>query len=275
MPGPLDQSFIKQYEAEVHAAYQRQGSKLRNTVRNSNNVVGATDTFQKVGKGTASTKTPKGLVPTMNVDHTPVEVTLQDFYAGDWNDAMDNLKTNIDERQVITNAGAYALGRKTDDLIITALSGATTNTIAHGGTGMTITKALKAMENLGEQDVPMDDGQVWSIIGWQQWNNMLTNEEFVNSQWIGPDDMPFKTGMYGKKWNGQFWMPHSGLPAAGGIRKCFMYHMTSVGHSSGSEVKSDITWHGDRASWFINNMMSQGAGLIDELGVCIINCQET
>ena len=54
----------------------------------------------------------------MNIDHTPVECFLTDYYAGDWVDQMDELKTNIDERTVITNAGAYALGRKTDELII-------------------------------------------------------------------------------------------------------------------------------------------------------------
>ena len=57
-----------------------------------------------------------------------------DYYAGDWFDQLDALKTNIDERQVIANAGAYALGRKTDDLIIAALTG-TSQTITDGGHG--------------------------------------------------------------------------------------------------------------------------------------------
>ena len=29
----IDQSFIRQFEAEVHESYQRMGSKLRQTVR--------------------------------------------------------------------------------------------------------------------------------------------------------------------------------------------------------------------------------------------------
>ncbi|HEY8189893.1 MAG TPA: phage capsid protein, partial [Micavibrio sp.] len=48
-----------------------------------------------------------------------------------------------------------------------------------------------------------------------------------------------------------------------------------VGHASGSDVQTDITWHGDRASNFVNNMMSQGAGLIDANGVVVIGCDET
>ena len=73
----------------------------------------------------------------MNLDHTNVECTLEDYYAGDWVDHLDELKTNIDERQVIANAGAYALGRKSDEMIITALDGATTNVIADGNVGLT------------------------------------------------------------------------------------------------------------------------------------------
>ena len=62
------------------------------------------------------------MVPVMNVIHSSVECFLSDYYAGDWIDQLDELKTNIDERQVIANAGAYALGRKTDDLIVAAFA---------------------------------------------------------------------------------------------------------------------------------------------------------
>ena len=59
MATTIDQAFIKQFEREVHEAYQRQGSKLKNTVRSVNNVKGASTVFQKVGKGTASTKSTR------------------------------------------------------------------------------------------------------------------------------------------------------------------------------------------------------------------------
>ena len=106
MSTSIAQAFVKQFEREVHESYQRMGSKLRNTVRSKNNVQGASTVFQKVGKGAASTKARHGQVPVMNVDHTPVECSLYDFYAGDWVDRLDELKINIDERQIIANAGS-------------------------------------------------------------------------------------------------------------------------------------------------------------------------
>lgn len=275
MATTIDQAFIRQFEREVHESYQRQGSRLRNTVRTINNVKGASTVFQKVGKGTASTKSTHGMVPVMNLTHSNVEVTLQDYYAGDWVDRLDELKTNIDERQVIASAGAGALGRKTDELIIDALSAASANTITDANTGLTKAKVLEAFETFGANDVP-DDGGRFAVIGWKQWSDLLQIEEFVNADYIGAQNLPFATITQAKFWLGTVWIPHSGLPVDGNdIRSCFYYHRTAVGHASGSDVQTDITWHGDRAAHFVNNMMSQGSGLIDEAGIVTINCDET
>ncbi len=275
MSTSIDQAFIKQFEREVHESYQRQGSKLRATIRTINDVVGSTAVFQKVGAGTASTKASGAMVPVMNLDHSNVEVTLQDFYAGDWVDRLDELKTNIDERQVIANAGAYALGRKTDEMIIDSLAAASTNVIADGNTGLTKSKILEAFETFGENDIP-DDSQRFAVVGWKQWSELLTLEEFVSAEYIGSEALPYAAATQAKMWLGTLWLPHSGLPIDGSdIRSCFFYHKTAVGHAVSSDIQTDITWHGDRAAHFVNNMMSQGAGLIDEDGIVVINCDET
>jgi hypothetical protein len=268
----IDQAFIKQFEEEVHQAYQRMGSKLRNTVRMKNGVRGSSTVFQKVGKGAASTKARHGKVPVMNVDHTPVECQLQDFYAGDWVDQLDELKINIDERQVLASAGAFALGRKTDELIISALDG-TPNVAGAGTDGLTKTKVLEAFEMLGEKDVP-DDGQRYAVIGWKQWSDLLDIPEFASADFVGPDDLPWR-GTQAKHWLGTLWFPHSGLPLSTGVRTCFWYHKSAIGHAIGQEVVTDITWHGDRAAHFVSNSMSQGASLIDADGVIELPCLES
>ena len=267
----IDKSFIEHFQADVHQAYQRMGSKLRNTVRVKNGVKGATTTFQKVGKGVASVKARHGYVPVMNVDHEPVRCDLQDYYAGDWVDALDELKVNHDEKMVLANAGAYALGRKTDDLIIAAM-GKTTTKIANNDSGLVLDKVLQAFEKLGTNDVP-DDGQRYAIVGWKQWSELLTIKEFASSDYVGNDDLPWK-GTQAKRWLGTLWMPHSGLPEVEGARACFWYHRTAIGHGVGADVQTDITWHGDRAAHFVSNSMSQGATLIDDAGVVRLLAKE-
>lgn len=275
MAATIDQAFVKQFEREVHESFQRQGSKLRNTVRIVNNVVGSEAVFQKVGKGTASTKSTHGMVPVMNLDHSAVTATLQDFYVGDWVDRLDELKANIDERQVIANAGAYALGRKADELIITQLATVGSGQeIADGNVGMTLDKVLAALTMLGDADVP-DDGERYAVIGWKQWSELLKIDEFASADFVGPDELPYRATMQAKRWLGSLWIPHSGLPKDGSdIRSCFWYHKSAVGHAAGTDVTTDITWHGDRAAHFVNNMMSQGSALIDSSGVVEIKCNE-
>ena len=93
--GQIDAAFVKQFEAEVHEAYQRQGSKLRPTVRSKTGVRGASTVFPRVGKGTAAAKSRAGQVPLMNLDHATVECFLQDYYAGEWIDRLDEVIDHI------------------------------------------------------------------------------------------------------------------------------------------------------------------------------------
>ena len=134
MAATITEAFITQFEAEVHLAYQRMGSKLKNTVRVVNNVVGNTVRFQKVAKGSASTKARHAEVVAMDLAHTNVDATISDYYASEYVDKLDLLKTNIDERNVVAQNAAYALGRKTDSLLTTEWATGTTITTAGGMT---------------------------------------------------------------------------------------------------------------------------------------------
>ncbi|WP_431283336.1 phage capsid protein [Humitalea sp. 24SJ18S-53] len=273
----IDLAFAKQFESEVKDAYQRQGSKLRQTVRSKSDVKGASTVFPKVGRGTAAAKARNGVVPVMNLQYSNAECFLQDYYAGEWVDRLDEIKTNMEERQVVANAGAYALGRKTDELIIAALDTATAEAVgtAPGTTdadGLTKEKVLLAFETLGAADVP-DDGQRYAVVGWKQWSQLLQIQEFADSRYIGDADLPWK-GAQAKSWLGAMWMPHSGLTKSGALRFCYFFHKTAVGHASAQDVVTDVSWHGDHAAHFILNMMSQGAVLIDGAGVVRMRAAE-
>ena len=269
MSNSIEQSFVKQFEADVHLAYQQMGTKLRSTIRSKSGVVGLSTTFQKIGRGTASTKSRHGLVPVMNLDHEPVECVLVDYYAGDWVDALDELKTNIDERRVVAAAGAYALGRKTDELIANAMNQAES---AVEGDAISKDVVLAAIEQLNANDVP-DDGRRFCVVGVRQWNELLGIEEFVSSDYVG-DDLTMVNGFETKKWLGVNWVLYNALPSDAEGRSCFMYHASAVGHACGQEVKTDIPWNGERAAHFISNSMSQGAVLIDNDGIVRIKCEE-
>lgn len=258
----ISTSFIEEFESGVHMAYQRQGSKLRGTIRTANGVKNKT-TFQKIGKGFATTKARHGNVAPMNLEHTNVNVTLEDYFAGEWIDDLDQLRINHDEMMVAQQSGAYALGRKTDDLIIAAMD-ATSSTLPETTNGITLPWAFSLMEAFGNADVP-DDGQRYCVVGWEQWSQLMDLDEFSRAEYIGTEQLPFQNSITAKNWLGFTWFPFSGLDSVNSDadRKCFAWHSSSVGHAIGTDVSSNMQYHNDKDAYFVLNKMQMNATLID------------
>ena len=262
MANTIDQAFIKQFETEVHMAYQRMGSKLRNTIR-STNVSGSTARFQKIGTGSASTKSRNGNVTPMELVHTNVEVSMSDFYAAEYIDKLDELKTNINERQAVAQSAAAALGRKTDELIITAMDAGANATQIHD-TGSALEKAdlLSLFETMGTADVP-EDGQRYLAMSPAGYADLFAINEFASSDFVGPQNLPFAGGMTMKEFLG--FKIFSTSAVAGG--KNFAYHTTAVGIGVNSDVQTEVNYVAEKVSHLATSMMSMGAVAIDDNGI--------
>ena len=262
MANTIDQAFIKQFETEVHMAYQRMGSKLRNTIR-STNVTGSTARFQKIGTGSASTKSRNGNVSPMELVHTNVEVSMSDFYAAEYIDKLDELKTNINERQAVAQSAAAALGRKTDELIIAAMDAGANSTQIHD-TGSALAKAdlLSLFETMGTADVP-EDGQRYLAMSPAGYADLFAINEFASSDFVGPQNLPFAGGMTMKEFLG--FKIFSTSAVAGG--KNFAYHTTAVGIGVNSDVQTEVNYVAEKVSHLATSMMSMGAVAIDDNGI--------
>ena len=291
MSTSIDISFITEYEAKVHEVFQRKGSYLKDAVRIKDNVIGSTAVFQKIGKGTATTKARHGTITPMNQTHTAPSVTLADFYAGDWVDKLDEAKININERDAIASGGAMALGRKVDDQITTVLDTTTQTpvTLTVTNKGNVLATAIEFAESAWANDVP-NDGEVFSAVTPRYWSQLSTLREFSGAEFVMADGMPFKAGpaigrSKWKDWNGIKWKMQTGLPGATtATAKVFIWHKTAIGYAiaqsagniAGNEaVAADITWHGDRAAHFVNHMMSGNSVMIDDTGVIEGNLDDT
>lgn len=282
MSTTIDASFTRKYETEVHHIFQREGGYLRPTVRMKTNIVGKSTTFQKIGKGTATTKARHGVITPMNQDHTPIECTLADFYAGDWVDKLDEAKVQHDEREAIAKGGAWALGRKVDDQIITQLDATTQTAVPWTVTSAAaIENSLLLMSEALDSNDVANDGMRFGALTPKAWAFALKVESFSSADYVGGDGLPFKAGapLGGrfKDWMNIKWTVHSGLPNAGAAgAKVFVWSKMALGYATGKhagnvaenqQVSADITWHGDRAAHFVNHMMSGGGCLIDDTGV--------
>lgn len=272
MSTTVSNAFVTQYVEMVHQAYQAQGSKMRQTVRLQTEVEGSKCVFQKIGKGAAGKKTRHGNVPLMNLNHSNVSCTLSDWYAAEYIDKLDELKDKSDEKQVAANAGAWALGRKIDELIITKLEGAA-NVVAEAAAGLTKDKILQAFGTLNANDVP-DDGHRFAVVGPHQWNELLNIQEFKSSDYAG-EQYAWLKGTESRTWLGITWMFHTGLPLdEAGMRKCYIYHRNAAGLAEGQKVQAFVDWVPEKAAHLVDHMLSAGACLIDPDGVVEIQCDD-
>jgi hypothetical protein len=281
MSSSINNAFITQFEAEVHMAYQRMGAKLKNLVRVVNGVSGESVKFQKVGTGEATSKARHAEVVAMNISHTNVTATLADFYASDYVDRLDELKTNIDERQVIANNAAYALGRKTDSIITDAMASATTlanNAGAQGGTVSTdlnIDKFKEMQALFGSNDVPDDNQRYWAI-GPNQWSDLLADDQWTRLEYIGSGELPFSGMNYtAKRFLGFLTFVHSGLDTSGSTdRHTIAWHKSSMGLGVGSEVRTEVNYIPEKVAHLMTSYLSMGSVLIDTNGIRVQKCAE-
>lgn len=262
----ISDAFIKQYESEVHVAYQRMGSKFRNTVRSKNGINGTSTFFQKVSAGSAAQKSRHGNVSPMNLDHSSVECTLADWYAADYVDKLDELKINIDERTIVAENAAAALGRQTDAIILAAMANRTQVQTEAGTTRLTVGKINTEFARFGNQDIPDDGNRFWAV-GPFQWVDLLGINAFSSSDYVGFDQLPYKAGMSAKIWMTFMWWQFSGLPVTTNIFRTYAYHRRSVGHAIGADITTEVNYIPEKVSNLITSMMSMGAVLIDTTAI--------
>lgn len=290
MATSITNAFIGDYNADVHHVFQREGSMLKPAVYEKSGVVGSTAYFEKLGTGTATTKSRHGTITPMNVNHTQPSATLLDFYAGDWVDKLDEAKTNIEVQRNYARAGAYALGRRLDEELLTTLDTTTQSVVTFAVTSAAAIQAslLGMAEALDSNGVP-NDGMRYAILSPRAYAQAMTVESFASADYVGSNGLPFENGAPGHRrwrdWMGIKWGMHNANPGVGtATSKVFAWHKNAMGLAiaksagnvaSNEAVAADITWHGDRAAHFINHMMSFGTVMIDDTGVIEAQLDDT
>lgn len=263
MANSIDTAFIKQFESEVHMAYQRMGSKLRGTVRTAGNVAGSVVRFQKIGTGSASTKSRNGSITPMELTHTTVEATMADHYAAEYIDKLDELKTNIDERQAVATSAAAALGRKTDEILYTAMDAGANSTQIHD-TSSALEKAdlLSLFETFGSANIP-EDGNRYLAMHPKGYADLFLINEFASSDFVGEQNLPYAGGMTMKEFLGFKIFSTSAITAG----KNMAYHTSAIGLGVNADVSTEVNYVPEKASHLATSMMSMGAVVIDDNGI--------
>lgn len=143
----VDKAFVQQFSANlIHLAQQR-GSKLAGTVMRKD-VTGKYAHFDRLGATSAQKRTTRhGDTPLIDTPHSRRRVGLDDYEWADLIDQQDEVRMLIDPKSAYAQAGAWALGRTLDDLIVSAATG---NAVSVSAADAASNVALPAAQTIDE-----------------------------------------------------------------------------------------------------------------------------
>lgn len=268
MASTIDVSFIEQYNAMLHVRYENQGFLYRGMTREGT-VVGTKCYWQRFGGFTATDKSRNGQVELQDPTHTRVEATMVDKYVGSIVDDLDLMKQNVDEMRAHAHGQMTALGREFDAGIRTTMAAGADSDIGPGdGTTLALTHMNAVGEKLILENAPMD-GRCYAAVGARTWSKMLTIPEFVNLDYVGPDQLPYAGGMTAKRWRGILWWvdPLIAYNDTTKVETNLIWHQDAVGHGTNKQPSTDIGWERLHQAHAFVSSMSQGSAVIEPKGV--------
>lgn len=284
MANTISEAFVEQFKSNVYQLSQQRGSRLGGTVR-IESLVGNVHNFERLDSVAAQQKTGRHAdTPVLDAPHSRRRVSPEDWEWGDLVDREDKLRLIINPESEYAIAGANALGRAKDDLIIAAFNGDATdgagsavsfpagNIIDVGDVtnGLTLDKILEAQEALNANEVPDEDR--YFCYGSRQLRNLLNITE-ITSQ----DYNTVRTLMAGQvsTFLGFQWIRSERLALATDTRSCFAWHRQSMGLAINEDMFARIAERADKSfAWQVYCRMTLNATRIEEEGVIQIDCSE-
>ena len=286
----VNKAFVQKFrDSWIHLA-QQQGSKLRETVRVHENVVGKYDHFDRVGSTSARIIASRHAdTPLIDTPHSRRRIVLSDYNWADLVDRADEQKMLSSPTSEYLKAGVWAMGRKIDDVIISSFDGNSTsisaddssssvsfasgNSIADGNTGLTLAKITNASKLLSDSDVDPDEDRYFVV-------SPAAVEDMLNTTGITSADYNSVRVLMDSKisnFMGFRWIMSTRLPVdSSDIRSCFAYTKSAMGLSIGMDIITSIDKRPDK-----NNslqpyaQMSIGATRIEEEKIVRVYVDET
>ena len=277
----LDNLEVKEFEKEVHNAYQAEGNSLAPCTR-YRRIAGNKTQFPILGILGASERTIGTPVVATNQAASSVVIETTKYSVAQWSDIFLQGEVNFDAKQESAKAVALAAGRKVDQIVIDALElvdGSYTNTVgvAIGGsnTNLNVAKLAEAAGQLDINNVPDSDrvGVIHSNS-----HKALTQETTVASSDYNSNRV-LKDGKIGGYYGFDFKKfgnlgEENGLALAANVRNNFFFHKSSIGLVMGMEIDVQIEYHQDYGAHLVTAFFSAGAKVIDELGISFVDTYE-
>lgn len=267
---------VTEFDSMVKHAFQN-ASLLRDTVTVRNNVIGDTYKFRAMGKGLANQKATSADVDPMDVAHSLITATLQNWNAPEYTDIFDQAEVNFDEKQELATTIAGALGRRLDQLVIAAMDAASPTAVGTGGTGLVATDLIDAKVELVKQGV--GSGDLYCAINAAGLAGLLADEKTTSADYQAVKALVngeintfagFNVVVIEDRSGAE-----GGLTIASDVVSAYAYSKEAIGLAVGIDMKTSIDYVPQKTSFLCNGMLKAGAAVRDASGLVEINYDAT
>lgn len=261
--------FPTQYANRAMHIYQNKGNRLRPMVTAATRIEGAEKAvFWLAGKSKAVKKTRNQRNVPSNSDRKKIETNLQTWTAFDTVEEFDLDRMTVDEKEVVYQSGAMALGRATDiDLYATMMAAAPAvpGTLDFSAGAFNAANALTLCAALQNDKVPWD-GNVFCGLPSLQWNQLLANKVVNDADHVG-GDLPFTKATDTRFWNGVNWFLQVEEDAldlypvpASNKQDLVIWHKSGIGWGNHTDLRVIPQWD-NYEDWWTINMAAKGCSI--------------
>ena len=267
---------VTEFDSMVKHAFQN-ASLLRDTVTVRNNVIGDTYKFRAMGKGLANQKTTSADVDPMDVAHSLISATLENWNAPEYTDIFDQAEVNFDEKQELATTIAGALGRRLDQLVIDAMDAASPTAVGDGTTCLVATDLIDAKVELVKQGV--GSGDLYCAINAAGLAGLLADEKTTSADYQAVKALVngeintfagFNVVVIEDRAGNE-----GGLTIATDVVSAYAYSKEAIGLAIGIDMKTSIDYVPQKTSFLCNGMLKAGAAVRDVAGLVEINYDAT
>ncbi|HEX9837127.1 MAG TPA: phage capsid protein [Alphaproteobacteria bacterium] len=263
--------YTTQYDKRVAHILQSEGFFLRGTTTPPVEVRGNTLRFFILGRGEASemSQTVEMIQP-VNLGKTTEDVVMADFQFAEFIRHGEIERMSVDFRTQIQEAGAMAMGRKFDRIILQAMDDELANitTIGDGSTAISPLDTTTAKAQINSIGM-MSMNEFFCPLPSISWEQLNLYKVFNNADYTGPD-LTFANGRNAKTWNGvhYFQLPDEAFtsPATGEFYS-YLWNRRTLGFGANYSMVSRITYENLFTSWLYNTVMSGAAKVLQTPGV--------
>lgn len=281
MSANLSTAAVKKFEKEAQQAFQESTTGLRNAVTVRDAKGASSVQFQVYGEVIANVRTAVHTdIPAQDPSISIPTATVSNYVAGIYTDVFLNNQIGWDGRQAAVEGIVSAMGRRLDEIVITALDSASGKTVASGSDNLNVGHFAESARLLGSAVPEMDrhflchDDGFYHFIQESDVKTIDSNFHKPLADGQLPQFMGFNIHKMGDRDSISVGDGAGGLGLSGTDRTNYAWQKKAIGLAMNMEPKITIDWIPEKQAHFVVGKLSAGSVLLQDDGVVTITTSE-